>query len=156
MDSLELGCVAPEFTLMASNGETVSLSDYRGRQVVLYFYPKNMTPTCTQEACDFRDANSAIEELGAVILGISPDDLKSHQKFVERHQLSFLLLSDTDHVVSERYGVWQLKKMFGKEYMGIVRSTFLINAEGLLVKEWRKVKVAGHTEEILKLLQSEQ
>ncbi|WP_438349185.1 thioredoxin-dependent thiol peroxidase [Paenibacillus sp. FA6] len=155
MESLELGCVAPEFTLVASNGETVSLSDFRGRRVVLYFYPKNMTPTCTQEACNFRDANSAIEDLGAVILGISPDELKSHQKFVERNQLSFLLLSDTEHAVSESYGVWQLKKLFGKEYMGIVRSTFLINEKGILVREWRKVKVAGHTEEVLAALQSE-
>ncbi|AOZ93555.1 thioredoxin-dependent thiol peroxidase [Paenibacillus crassostreae] len=156
MEALEIGCVAPEFTLMASNGREVSLSDYRGRKLVLYFYPKNMTPTCTQEACDFRDANSAIEKLGAVIIGISTDEWKSHNKFITRHDLPFLLLSDVDHMISEKYGVWQLKKMFGKEYLGIVRSSFLINEEGILMKEWRKVKVAGHTEEVLASLQSEQ
>lgn len=149
---LEIGQHAPEFTLMASNGQEVSLSDYQGRKVVLYFYPKNMTPGCTQEACSFRDANAEIEAQGAVILGISPDELKSHAKFIERNDLPFLLLSDTDHVVSEKYGVWQLKKMYGREYLGIVRSTFLIDEEGILVKEWRKIKVAGHTEEVLKTL----
>ncbi|AJS61308.1 peroxiredoxin [Paenibacillus sp. IHBB 10380] len=154
VETLQIGHNAPEFTLMASNGEKVSLSHYRGRKVVLYFYPKNMTPGCTQEACSFRDANSDIEELGAVILGISPDELKSHHKFIERNHLPFLLLSDTDHSVSEMYGVWQLKKMYGREYLGIVRSTFLMNEEGVIVKEWRKVKVAGHTEEVLKTLQS--
>lgn len=150
---LEIGQRAPEFTLMASNGQEVSLSDYQGRKVVLYFYPKNMTPGCTQEACSFRDANADIEAQGAVILGISPDELKSHTKFIERNDLPFLLLSDADHVVSEKYGVWQLKKMYGREYLGIVRSTFLIDEEGILVKEWRKIRVAGHTEEVLKTLQ---
>lgn len=149
---LEIGQRAPEFILMASNGQEVSLSDYQGRKVVLYFYPKNMTPGCTQEACSFRDANAEIEAKGAVILGISPDELKSHAKFIERNDLPFLLLSDADHCVSEKYGVWQLKKMYGREYLGIVRSTFLIDEEGILVKEWRKVKVAGHTDEVLKSL----
>lgn len=150
---LEIGQRAPEFTVMASNGQEVSLSNYYGRKVVLYFYPKNMTPGCTQEACSFRDANADIEALGAVILGISPDEVKSHGKFIERNDLPFLLLSDADHVVSEKYGVWQLKKMYGREYLGIVRSTFIINEEGVLVKEWRKIKVAGHAEEVLKTLQ---
>ncbi|OAB42607.1 thioredoxin-dependent thiol peroxidase [Paenibacillus antarcticus] len=153
MESLQIGQSAPPFTLMASNGERISLSDYLGRKVVLYFYPKNMTPGCTTEACNFRDANSDIEKLGAFILGISPDEVKSHGKFIERNDLPFLLLSDADHVVSEMYGVWQLKKMYGREYLGIVRSTFLINEEGILVKEWRKVKVAGHSEEVLTTLQ---
>lgn len=153
METLQIGQSAPAFTLMASNGQEVSLSDYLGRKVVLYFYPKNMTPGCTQEACSFRDANSEIEELGAVILGISPDELKSHAKFIDRNIIPFILLSDADHSVSEMYGVWQLKKMYGREYLGIVRSTFLINEEGMLVKEWRKVKVAGHTEEVLTTLQ---
>ena len=153
MESLQIGKSAPPFTLMASNGERISLSDYLGRKVVLYFYPKNMTPGCTTEACNFRDTNSDIEKLGAVILGISPDEVKSHGKFIERNELPFLLLSDADHVVSEMYGVWQLKKMYGREYLGIVRSTFLIDEEGILVKEWRKVKVAGHSEEVLTTLQ---
>jgi len=153
MESLQIGQSAPPFTLIASNGERVSLSDYLGRKVVLYFYPKNMTPGCTTEACNFRDANSDIENLGAVILGISPDEVKSHGKFVERNDLPFLLLSDADHAVSELYGVWQLKKMYGREYLGIVRSTFLIDEKGILMKEWRKVKVAGHSEEVLTTLQ---
>ncbi|OAB26041.1 peroxiredoxin [Paenibacillus macquariensis subsp. defensor] len=153
MELLQIGQSAPTFTLMASNGEKVSLSDYLGRKVVLYFYPKNMTPGCTTEACNFRDANSDIENLGAVILGISPDEVKSHGKFIERNDLPFLLLSDVDHAVSELYGVWQLKKMYGREYLGIVRSTFLIDEDGVLVKEWRKVKVAGHSEEVLTTLQ---
>jgi len=153
MELLQIGQNAPTFTLMASNGEKVSLSDYLGRKVVLYFYPKNMTPGCTTEACNFRDANSDIENLGAVILGISPDEVKSHGKFIERNDLPFLLLSDADHAVSELYGVWQLKKMYGREYLGIVRSTFLIDEDGILVKEWRKVKVAGHSEEVLTTLQ---
>ncbi|MHA0858135.1 thioredoxin-dependent thiol peroxidase [Paenibacillus sp. CMAA1364] len=150
-----LGKEAPQFTLLASNNTRVSLSNYRGQKVVLYFYPKNMTPTCTQEACYFRDFHSEMKSLGAVILGISPDELASHEKFTERHELPFLLLSDSDHVVSESYDVWQLKKMFGKEYLGIVRSTFLIDEEGMLVKEWRKVKVAGHAEEVLATLQAQ-
>ncbi|MGF7049397.1 peroxiredoxin Q/BCP [Paenibacillus sp. DS2015] len=154
MESLQIGNRAPEFTLKASNGEEVSLSQYKGRKVVLYFYPKNMTPGCTQEACSFRDANSDMEKLGAVILGISPDELKSHDKFIERNQLPFLLLSDTDHGVSELYGVWQLKKMYGREYLGIVRSTFLINEEGVLVKEWRKVKVANHIPDVLRYMEN--
>ncbi|MEC0093557.1 thioredoxin-dependent thiol peroxidase [Paenibacillus macquariensis] len=153
MELLQIGQSAPTFTLMASNGEKVSLSDYLGRKVVLYFYPKNMTPGCTTEACNFRDANSDIENLGAVILGISPDEVKSHGKFIERNDLPFLLLSDVDHAVSELYGVWQLKKMYGREYLGIVRSTFLIDEDGILMKEWRKVKVAGHSEEVLTTLQ---
>ncbi|OAB39498.1 thioredoxin-dependent thiol peroxidase [Paenibacillus glacialis] len=153
MESSQIGQSAPAFTLMASNGEMVSLSDYLGRKVVLYFYPKNMTPGCTTEACNFRDANSDIENLGAVILGISPDEVKSHGKFIERNDLPFLLLSDADHLVSEMYGVWQLKKMYGREYLGIVRSTFLIDEAGVLVKEWRKIKVAGHAEDVLTTLQ---
>lgn len=153
MELLQIGHKVPDFTLLASDGKEVSLSEYRGRKVVLYFYPKNMTSGCTQEACSFRDANRLIEELGAVIVGISPDNLKSHQKFIDRNSLPFTLLADVDHKVSELYGVWQLKKMFGKEYEGIVRSTFLINEEGELIKEWRKVKVAGHTEDVLTTLQ---
>ena len=156
MVAIEIGNVAPDFTLMASNGETVSLNDFRGRKVVLYFYPKNMTPTCTQEACSFRDANSNFEEQGVVILGISPDELKSHDKFIARNHLPFLLLSDADREVCELYGVWQLKKMFGKEYLGVVRSTFLIDEDGKIVKEWRKVKVAGHTDQVLAAIQSKQ
>jgi peroxiredoxin Q/BCP len=147
-----IGEKAPDFTLPASNGETVSLSDFQGKHVVLYFYPKDMTPGCTTEACDFRDQHEKFAELDAVIIGVSPDPVERHAKFIEKHGLPFLLLADEHHEAAELYGVWKLKKNFGKEYMGIERSTFLINKEGVLVKEWRKVKVKGHVEEALQFL----
>lgn len=144
--------MAPDFTLLASNGEKVSLSDFRGKYVVLYFYPKDMTPGCTTQACDFRDYHEDFSKLDAVILGVSPDPLEKHQRFIEKHGLPFLLLVDDEHEVAELYGVWKLKKMFGKEFMGIERSTFLIDKDGKLIKEWRKVKVKGHVEEALQYL----
>ncbi|MEW9052531.1 MAG: thioredoxin-dependent thiol peroxidase [Neobacillus sp.] len=147
--ALELGMKAPEFTLAASNGDTVQLSDFRGKNVVLYFYPKDMTPGCTTEACDFRDQINQFTEVNAVILGVSPDPIDRHLKFADKYGLPFLLIADTEHEAAEAYGVWKLKKNFGKEYMGIERSTFIINKEGSLVKEWRKVKVKGHVEEAL-------
>jgi peroxiredoxin Q/BCP len=146
---VEVGKKAPDFTLPASNGEQVKLSDFQGKNVVLYFYPKDMTPGCTTQACDFRDAYGLFQEQNTVILGVSPDPLNKHAKFIEKHNLPFLLLVDEQHEAAEAYGVWKLKKNFGKEYMGIERSTFLINTEGELVKEWRKVKVKGHSEEVL-------
>lgn len=148
-EALHIGQAVPNFTLPASNGQDVSLADYRGKKVVIYFYPKDMTPGCTQESCDFRDYHGDFEKYNTVVLGISPDPLKSHAKFIEKHQLPFTLLSDENHQAAELFGVWQLKKNFGKEYMGIVRSTFLIDEEGKLVQEWRSVKVKGHTEEVL-------
>ncbi|MEY4480146.1 MAG: hypothetical protein RLZZ267_824 [Bacillota bacterium] len=141
--------MAIDFKLQASNGKEVSLSDYLGRNVVLYFYPKDNTPGCTTESCDFRDFNGQFEQLNTVVLGISPDDLKSHDKFIKKFDLPFLLLADTEQVVSNQFGVWTLKKMYGKEYYGVERSTFLINAQGEIVKEWRKVKVEGHVQEVL-------
>ncbi|WP_438447713.1 thioredoxin-dependent thiol peroxidase [Gorillibacterium sp. sgz5001074] len=147
--ALAVGQTVPDFTLASTSGQEVSLSGYRGRKVVLYFYPKDMTPACTQETCDFRDYHPGIQAAGAVILGISPDDLKSHGKFAAKHGLPFELLSDPEHQVSELFGVWKLKKLYGREYMGIERSTFLIDEGGKLVKEWRKVKVAGHAVEVL-------
>ncbi|MFE8700550.1 thioredoxin-dependent thiol peroxidase [Cytobacillus sp. FJAT-54145] len=147
--SVVTGEIAPDFQLPATNGQSVKLSDFRGKNVVLYFYPKDMTPGCTTEACDFRDQHESFEELDAVILGVSPDPVAKHEKFIEKYALPFMLLADEDHSVSEAYGVWKLKKNFGKEYMGIERSTFIINKEGKLVKEWRKVKVKGHVEEAL-------
>ncbi|MGE6258244.1 thioredoxin-dependent thiol peroxidase [Heyndrickxia sporothermodurans] len=148
--TVQVGELAPDFALEASNGETVKLSDFKGKKhIVLYFYPKDMTPGCTTEACDFRDKHESFEELDAVILGVSPDPIKQHQKFIEKHGLPFLLLVDEEHKVAEQFEVWKLKKNFGKEYMGIERSTFIINKEGELVKEWRKVKVNGHVEEAL-------
>jgi len=147
---------APEFSLPASNGEQVKLSDFHGKKnVILYFYPKDMTPGCTTQACDFRDFNKEFSDLDAVILGVSPDPLAKHEKFVEKYKLPFLLLVDEKHEVAEKYGVWKLKSMFGKEYMGIERSTFIINKEGIIVKEWRKVRVKGHVEEALQILREE-
>jgi peroxiredoxin Q/BCP len=139
---------AKDFTLQASNGKTVSLSDYKGKAVILYFYPKDSTPGCTTEACDFRDNSQEIKEGNAEILGISLDSINSHEKFIEKNDLPFLLLSDPDHEVCEMYGVWQLKKNYGKEYMGIVRSTFLIDKDQNIVKEWRNVRVKNHVEEV--------
>jgi len=154
MDKLQLGKLAPDFELPASNEQYVRLSSFRGQKVVIYFYPRNMTATCTQQSCDFRDAYSQYREHGAVVLGISTDNIKSHQRFIEKKKLPFLLLADTEHKVCEQYGVWQLKKLYGREYMGIVRSTFLIDEKGKLVKEWRKVKVKGHIEEVLEAVRS--
>ncbi|WP_332238464.1 thioredoxin-dependent thiol peroxidase [Sporolactobacillus sp. KGMB 08714] len=143
---------APDFTLKSTEGKDVSLSGFRGKNVVLYFYPKDMTPGCTTEACDFRDQNSLFENLNTKVIGISPDPVEKHQKFVEKHGLSFTLLSDSDHQVSEAYGSWQKKKNFGKEYMGIVRSTFIIDKEGKIAKVWPKVKVNGHVEEVFQFV----
>ncbi|AMV09821.1 MULTISPECIES: thioredoxin-dependent thiol peroxidase [Geobacillus] len=147
--TIAIGQPAPDFTLPASNGKMVSLSDFRGRYVVLYFYPKDMTPGCTAEACDFRDRHAQFAELNAVILGVSTDSLKRHEAFIEKYELPFLLLSDEQHKVAELYGVWKKKKNFGKEYMGIERSTFIIAPDGTLAKEWRGVKVKGHVDEAL-------
>ena len=149
MTQLQTGDMAPDFVLPASNGDNVSLSDFRGKNVVLYFYPKDMTTACIQESCDFRDANAEMQKHNTVILGISLDTVKSHQRFIEKKELPFLLLADTEHAVCVLYGVWQLKKLYGREYMGLVRSTFLIDVAGKLVQEWRKVRVKGHAEQVL-------
>ncbi|CAH0118837.1 MULTISPECIES: thioredoxin-dependent thiol peroxidase [unclassified Paenibacillus] len=149
MSQVQIGERIPDFKLPASNGEEVALSDYRGKKVVLYFYPQDMTPTCTQESCDFRDFNGEFARHDAVVLGISPDDIEKHRKFIGKYELPFLLLSDTDHRVCELFGVWQRKKMFGREYMGVVRSTFLIDEEGKLAQEWRNIRVKGHIERVL-------
>ncbi|MGO4109579.1 thioredoxin-dependent thiol peroxidase [Paenibacillus sp. YAF4_2] len=148
MSAIEVGKKAPDFKLPASNGETVKLSDYRGKKVVIYFYPKDNTPTCTQQACDFRDAYPAMVDHNTVVLGISPDPVKSHEKFIGKQGLPFLLLSDEEHKVCEKYGVWQMKKLYGREYMGVVRSTFLIDEKGKLVREWRGVKIKGHVQQV--------
>ncbi|WP_226585164.1 thioredoxin-dependent thiol peroxidase [Halobacillus litoralis] len=150
--TVEKGKQVQDFTLPANNGESVSLSDYKGKNVVLYFYPKDMTPGCTTEACDFRDHHESFADLDAVILGVSPDPVESHEKFINKHDLPFLLLADEDHQVSEQFGVWKLKKNFGKEYYGIERSTFIIDKEGTLSEEYRKVKVDGHVEAALEYI----
>ncbi|MDX8367243.1 MULTISPECIES: thioredoxin-dependent thiol peroxidase [Bacillaceae] len=150
--SLELNQKAPDFQLLSNTGEEVKLSNYLGKNVVVYFYPKDMTPGCTTEACDFRDRHEQFTELDTVILGISPDPIERHKKFIEKHGLPFLLLVDEDHKVAEEYDVWKLKKNFGKEYMGIERSTFVIDKEGNVVKEWRKVRVKDHVESALQFI----
>lgn len=143
---------APSFSLLNEKSELINLEDYKGKNVILYFYPKDMTPGCTTEACDFRDAHEDFSDLNAVILGVSMDDASRHTKFIEKHGLPFSLLVDADHQVAESYGVWTLKKNFGKEYMGIERTTFLINEEGIIEKEWRKVRVKNHIEDVLNYL----
>ncbi|WP_462408835.1 thioredoxin-dependent thiol peroxidase [Neobacillus sp. Marseille-QA0830] len=147
--AVEAGVQAPDFTLEAQTGEKVTLSDFKGKNIVLYFYPKDMTPGCTTEACDFRDMHAQFEELNAVILGISPDPVNRHQKFTEKYGLPFLLLADPEHEIAEAYGVWKLKKNYGREYMGIERSTFIIDRQGQIANAWRKVQVKGHVEEAL-------
>jgi peroxiredoxin Q/BCP len=150
--TVEIGIKAPEFTLPASNGEDVTLSDFRGKKVVLYFYPKDMTPGCTTEACDFRDSYERFMNNGTVILGISPDPIKRHEKFIEKHQLPFLLLSDETTEVAKLYDVWKLKNNFGKEYMGIERTTFLIDEEGCIENVWQKVRVKNHVEDVYNVI----
>jgi len=150
---LKEGTIAPDFTLPADGGGEVSLSDYRGRRVVLYFYPKDNTPGCTTEACNFRDDYSQIIAAGAAVLGVSPDSVKSHDKFKLKLSLPFALLSDPDHKVAEMYGAWGEKKMRGKTYMGIIRSTFIIDEEGRIIKVFPKVKVKTHSQEVLAVLE---
>lgn len=143
---------AIDFTLEATNGETVTLSDFKGKNVVLFFYPKDQTPGCTREACDFRDAYQEFSDLNTVILGISKDSIASHQKFIEKQNLPFLLLSDPEGEVCEKYGVIKDKNMFGRKYKGIERSTFVIDKEGKIAKAYRKVKVADHVQEVLQFV----
>jgi peroxiredoxin Q/BCP len=154
MSSVAVSRPVPDFTLPSNLGKNISLSDFRGKKVVLYFYPADMTPGCTRESCDFRDYNGQFAELNTAVIGISPDDVGKHNKFAAKYELPFPLLADVDHKVSEMFGVWKLKKMYGKEYMGVERSTFLIDEEGRLVKEWRKVKVDKHVSEVLEAVKN--
>ena len=146
------GTLAPDFTLTDDQGTEVSLSDFRGKKVVLYFYPKDDTPGCTTEACEFRDGHTSILAKGAVVLGISPDTVKSHQGFKLKYNLPFHLLSDPDHQVAELYGAWGEKKSFGKTYDGILRTTFILDEQGVVQKVFKNVKPQGHTEEVLAAL----
>ena len=152
MAELKVGNKAPDFTLFDGDGNKVKLSDFKGKKVVLYFYPKDNTSGCTKEACEFRDSYATFGKADTVILGVSPDSQKSHQNFSAKYELPFTLLSDPDKKVAMKYGVWQEKKNYGKTYMGIVRSTFLIDENGKLVEEFRKVKVAGHVDVVLNLV----
>ncbi|HEX2644527.1 MAG TPA: thioredoxin-dependent thiol peroxidase [Thermoanaerobaculia bacterium] len=149
---IEAGETAPDFSLPADDGREVKLSDLHGKPVVLYFYPKDDTPGCTKEACAFRDRSGDLQAHGAVVLGVSPDDVKSHGKFRDKFSLNFPLLADTGHQVAERYGAWRERSMYGRKYMGIQRSTFLIDAGGKVRKVWQKVDVDGHDQEVLDAL----
>ncbi|MBU5675114.1 thioredoxin-dependent thiol peroxidase [Alkaliphilus sp. MSJ-5] len=143
------------FTLQETDGMNVSLDDFKGQSVVIYFYPKDNTSGCTTEATEFRDLYDEFKKLNAIILAISRDSLKSHAKFREKQNLPFLLLSDKDEEVHKLFDVMKLKKMYGKEYMGVERSTFIINKDGELIKEFRNVKAKGHAEEVLKFIKQE-
>jgi peroxiredoxin Q/BCP len=149
---IEAGSPAPEFELPADDGSTVRLSDLRGKRVVLYFYPKDDTPGCAAQACGIRDAWSDFEGADAVVLGVSPDDEASHRRFKEKHGLPFTLLADTDHAVADAYRVWGERKLYGKTYMGINRSTFVIGEDGTVLAAMYGVKADGHAERVLETL----
>ena len=149
---VEEGQQAPDFELASDAGDRVRLSDLRGKPVVLYFYPKDETPGCTRQACGIRDAWDDYQARGAVVLGVSPDDVESHARFKENHRLPFALLADPDHAVAAEYGAWGEKKNYGKTYEGIIRSTFVIGPDGTLVKALRNVKPDGHAERVLAVL----
>ena len=148
--SLEKGMQAPDFEVQNQNGETVKLSDYRGKKVILYFYPKDSTPGCTAQACNLRDNYAELQKQGYVVLGISTDNEKSHQKFIEKQELPFDLLADTEKVVHDLYGTWVEKNMYGRKYMGTARKTFVIDEEGKIEDIIEKVKTKEHTNQILK------
>lgn len=149
----ELGDAAPDFTLPRDGGGEITLSALKGKPVVLYFYPKDDTSGCTKEACGFRDALPDFEKLDAEIIGVSPDSVKKHDKFKEKYDLPFALAADEEKEVVQQYGVWVEKSMYGRKYMGVERSTFLIGADGKIQALWRKVKVPGHVDAVLKALQ---
>lgn len=151
-DWIEPPAKAPAFSLKATDGSTVKLSDYKGKYVVLYFYPKDDTPGCTREACAFRDRQKEIQDLGAAVLGVSADSVEKHQKFTQKFDLNFPLLADTEHELAEKYGAWREKNMYGKVSMGIQRSTFIIDPAGKIAKLWKKVSVDGHDDQVIDAL----
>lgn len=146
---LSAGNQAPEFELMDNEGKLHKLSDYQGQTIVVYFYPKDDTPGCTKEACSFRDAYADFREAGIEVIGISPDNEKSHSKFIQKYELPFVLLSDPDHQVCEAFGVWGLKKYMGREYEGVYRTTFVIGPDGVVKRVFENVKPADHSHEVL-------
>jgi thioredoxin-dependent peroxiredoxin len=152
MDDLKIGDLAPEFTAQRDGGGSISLSDFAGKPVVLYFYPKDDTPGCTKEAIGFTQAAADFVDLGAVVIGVSKDTVKKHDKFVAKYDLGIPLISDVDGTICENYGVWVEKSMYGKTYMGIDRASFLIGADGKIAQIWRKVKVAGHVGAVITAL----
>lgn len=149
MSGLQPGDKAPDFSMPTNDGKTVSLKDYAGRKLVLYFYPKDDTPGCTKEACSFRDNLPHFEKIDAAILGVSKDTVAKHEKFIKKFGLNFPLAADEDGSVCEAYGTWGEKSLYGRKYMGIDRATFLIGPDGTIANIWRKVKVDGHTEEVM-------
>jgi peroxiredoxin Q/BCP len=151
---LDVGDVAPDFTLPIDGGGEVTLSSMRGKKVVLYFYPKDDTSGCTKEACDFREKISEFTKAGAVVLGMSPDSVKKHNKFKAKYDLPFSLVADEEKTALEAFGVWVEKSMYGRKYMGVERSTFLIDVDGSILSVWRKVKVPGHVDAVLDALQA--
>ncbi len=153
-DWLQEGDKAPAFTLTADDGSKVKLADLKGSPVVLYFYPRDDTPGCTREACAFRDRSQELKKLGAKVFGVSPDDVASHAKFKGKYKLNFLLLTDPDHKVAEKFGAWREKNMYGKKTMGIVRSTFLIGPDSVIKKVWRSVKVDGHDAAVIEAVKA--
>lgn len=153
-DFIEEGKKAPAFSLKADDGTTVKLSDFKGKTVVLYFYPKDDTPGCTKEACGFRDSYEDLAGHGAVVLGVSPDKVESHVKFRDKYDLNFRLLADPDHKVAEAYGAWGEKNMYGKKTMGIKRSTYIIDGTGKVAKVWKAVKADGHATQVLAALEA--
>ena len=150
---IEINCAVPDFTLMGSDNQEHKLSQYRGKKVILYFYPRDNTPGCSTEACNFRDSNDVFINKNAIIIGISRDSLKSHTKFIEKFNLPFILLSDEKEEVCNLFNVIKEKNMYGKKVFGIERSTFIINEEGILINEYRKVKVKDHVSTVLKDLE---
>lgn len=146
---IEIGDLAPDFSLPSDRGEVVRLSELRGTRVILFFYPKDDTSGCTKEACGFRDAMPSIQERGATVLGVSPDPVRSHERFRDKYGLNFPLLADEEHRVADAYGAWGTKKLYGREYEGILRSTFLIGEDGRIEKVYRKVRPADHAEEVV-------
>jgi peroxiredoxin Q/BCP len=151
---LDVGDVAPDFTLPIDGGGEITLSSMRGKKVVLYFYPKDDTSGCTKEACDFREKISEFTKAGAVVLGMSPDSVKKHDKFKAKYDLPFSLVADEEKTALEAFGVWVEKSMYGRKYMGVERSTFLIDADGSIQSVWRKVKVPGHVDAVLDAVQA--
>ncbi|MCU0716745.1 MAG: thioredoxin-dependent thiol peroxidase [Pirellula sp.] len=151
-DWIEPGVKAPAFTAITDSGKKIKLSDFKGKLIVLYFYPKDDTPGCTKEACAFRDANDALQKRGAVVLGVSPDDEKSHAKFRDKFSLNFPLLADPDHAIADAYGAWREKNMYGKKSMGVQRSTYLIDKDGKVAKVWKRVSVDGHDAAVLEAI----
>ena len=147
------GNKAPEFELKDSQGKTHTLADFAGQTVVIYFYPKDDTPGCTKEACSFRDSYKDFRDAGIEIIGISPDTEKSHKKFQQKYELPFILLSDPDHAVCEKYGVWGLKKNYGREYEGVFRTTFIIDPQGVIKRVFKNVKPSDHSQEVLQAMQ---